>query len=532
MKALKKFLLDILIFLLVFSLVACGTYETPVEPEKPDDPGTPETPEGPENPTPDESDFFTVSVMYNGEIFTEMGDIEAQWSDGRNVVRAPFNGGVAKAEGLDGDYAVTLTGVPEGYAYNSNSYSASNLRKNITIELLPLTVVQGVGSGVYQAIKLNKTGVYQVTLNSAKHKMFFSFEAKRSGVFSIESWVDVTENMIDPNIEMYLYSTGRLDSTVTGGGTSSDYTSNFRFEAKIDDSNIQYNNGVAAGGVQYIFAVYASAQDNNYPITFNFALQYEKSYQAPEIVSDIVVPNQLPKTAEEIAAWNSLHSKFSDTNRGKSLKNAWSTINQGTTNILDGTRYAFSEEDGYWHVYNPLLYADTDGFGPILYARVTTPALVTDESFNTIEYRGNKCLTLNTLDEYGNRLSENYKLFIEGYSALVIDPPSPDLGPYFCVLGCPCREAGKCDGGCYASCTDCSKDCRRVPEGGKGAKGYADFANEDGLCPVTDELQKFLQKFAISNRYFQDGNGIAETSSYALKSTQENQWLYACCYYR
>jgi len=66
---------------------------------------------------------------------------------------------------------------------------------------------------------------------------------------------------------------------------------------------------------------------------------------------------------------------------------------------------------------------------------------------------------------------------------------------------------------------------------------YADYiTNEEGVYPVTEDLKIFLQKFSVSQRYFSDGNGWAETTAedeigYRLYSSEEDQWLFACCYY-
>ena len=117
-----------------------------------------------------------------------------------------------------------------------------------------------------------------------------------------------------------------------------------------------------------------------------------------------------------------------------------------------------------------------------------------------MEYRGNKALTVN-----GG--TENYKLFIEGYAALIKDPPQMEIGPYFCVTECPCRRLGTCDGACLEGCTECSPDCRPCPEEGMGTRGYAGYCNEIGVVPVTPELKDFLQKFSISQKLYCDGNG-------------------------
>ena len=115
---------------------------------------------------------------------------------------------------------------------------------------------------------------------------------------------------------------------------------------------------------------------------------------------------------------------------------------------------------------------------------------------------------------------------------LIVDPPSPDLGPYFCIMSCPCRMKGDCVGACTPACTKCSSDCRRCPQTAIGQKGYADYCNADGVTPVTQELQEFLQKYAVSQRLFMDGNGYAETSvDPTYEATEEDQWLFACGYY-
>ena len=65
-----------------------------------------------------------------------------------------------------------------------------------------------------------------------------------------------------------------------------------------------------------------------------------------------------------------------------------------------------------------------------------------------------------------------------------------------------------------------------------GKEGYADWCNADGVVPVTEELAEFLQKFAISQRYFADGDGWVETNSRkSIDAYEDSQWLFACGYY-
>ena len=112
-----------------------------------------------------------------------------------------------------------------------------------------------------------------------------------------------------------------------------------------------------------------------------------------------------------------------------------------------------------------------------------------------MENVGNACLTV-------ENATENYKLFIEGGAAVV------EAG----VVGM--ENLGHL----------------------KGLADYIPDSNTYGVYPVTKEVQEFLQKFSISQRYFSDGNGWAETTAedelgHRIYSTEDDQWLFACCYF-
>ena len=59
---------------------------------------------------------------------------------------------------------------------------------------------------------------------------------------------------------------------------------------------------------------------------------------------------------------------------------------------------------------------------------------------------------------------------------------------------------------------------------------YAATCNSDGVCYVTMELKEFLQKFSVSQRLFLDGNGFVESTG--VYASEEDQWLFACGYYK
>ncbi|MDE7076736.1 MAG: hypothetical protein K2O62_05390 [Clostridia bacterium] len=64
----------------------------------------------------------------------------------------------------------------------------------------------------------------------------------------------------------------------------------------------------------------------------------------------------------------------------------------------------------------------------------------------------------------------------------------------------------------------------------RGADGYGAHCNGDGVYPVTEELKEFLQAYSVSQRYFNDGNGWAETEA-KYNSDEDSQWMFACGYY-
>ena len=68
---------------------------------------------------------------------------------------------------------------------------------------------------------------------------------------------------------------------------------------------------------------------------------------------------------------------------------------------------------------------------------------------------------------------------------------------------------------------------------------YGSYCNADGVYPVTEELQIFLQEYATSQAIFDDGNGMAEkpgknddgTFFPGYNSGEHDMWLFACGYY-
>ncbi len=515
----KRLILNTVFLLTLLFLVGCVTYTDPFESSseslsESESEQTPESESASENGG-DETVFdgFSVKLIYNGKPFGSSDGMTARFSDGYSIHEAAFDGdGVARIEGLDGDYSVTLTGLPDNYTYNPNVHTATNRRKEIEIEIYKITSTRGKGTDLYEnVIKLTKTAVYETTLNSDSSFYYYQFEPKKSGTYSIESWASTVENAVDPEIEVFIGTSQWKPSVgerIDGGGASAGFTSNFRYEVHVDESML---------GNVYAFAIRATEKNGQYPVKVSFAVQYDGGFSMDFTEPTIIVPTQLPafRSEAERQAWFDTHAHTGETFVGAE------TIISGTP-VFDASKYKLNPETGYYHCYDE----KTDTYGAILYARITSGIIFLNNTpFNAVEYAGNKSLTL-------DNGTSNYKLFIEGYDALVVDPPSPDLGPYFCVMNCPCRTKNNCSGACSPACTACSADCRRCPQAAIGQDGYADYCNADGVTPVTQELQEFLQKYAVSQRLFKDGNGFAETSvTPTYEAAEEDQWLFACGYY-
>ena len=514
----KNLIALLLLISMLFSFVACGEYNPPVD-NTPQDNEQDDNSESNNNDsqcgTAQRGEAFTATVTLNGKVYTpptvtdDSLALKVRWTDGKSyqTVNLGVNG-KAECYGLDGEYSVTLINLPDGYTYNPNVYTATNDNRDVVIELLPITATRGDGSDPYKCIQLSGTGVYRAKVTHNGQEIFYEFEPTRAGTYRIESMVDISAGMYDPVIDVYSGSSQFKirDKRIDGGGASGGYTTNFKYVVNIDEKFI---------GNVFTFAVMLEGKDATYPTYVDFIISYEGGYNYDFITSDFVYPEFISKgfNYSDYASYLADdRAKYGDSD----FKIA--SVKIDGKNVFDQQYFRLNEEDGYYHVYDEEKYAQYGGWGPVLYANITIPTFFIDSAFNTIESAGNKNLTV-------SNGTENYKLFIEGYSALVGDNVW-----YFCISTCPCRET---NGGCCPienRCTKCTSDCRHIPAKYVGQRGYADIAIE-GRCPVTAELKDFLQKYAVSQKLFSDGNGWAEQSSPRYDAYEDSMWLFACGYY-
>ena len=437
----KNLFLILVMALLVFPLFSCGEIEEPpVTPDLPneDDP-KPVVP-----PVDEDGVEYSVSLIYEGMLYIPSGEeVTVVWADDYSQYTKEIDStGYAKII-LDGDFQVYLNNLPSGYTYDPNIYHADNDNPTIEIELLKIyKISKGRGTGLYQAYEVTTPGTYRTTITSANKKVYYEYFPKTAGVYTVESIVNINEDLINPKLDVHQGSTQWKNPTpeiIDGGGTykPGGFTKNFKWNIYIADEMI--------GGV-YTFVIYAESKTGVYPVDVDFRITYEGEHYLDHPVSKVMY-------AEEAGFKTKDYPGIKYYNSDGGTGSYYNSVTNGT-GLLDGKNFKYNPEDGYWHVW----YNDTQTYGPILCASITTPCAYYEESLNNIESHGNKNLTV-------SNSTENYKQFIE--------------------------------------------------------VSYAAACNSDGVCYVTMELKEFLQKFSVSQRLFIDGNGFVEsTGVYAIEEDQ------------
>lgn len=526
MRTLKKLFSLGLMFIMLFSVFACkGEYnyatgggnnnansDMPPPPELDDDP----------------TNDFTVTLRVNGEAYSPRMDMYVRWSDvdGFSVFTAPFDkDGVARIDGLNGDYKVTLSSVPNEYTYDPNSYIATNNARNIVIDLYTLNRLTGSGTGIYDCYQFSKTGVYCAVIEDPDDAIYFQYAPDRSGTYTIESWADTTADNINPYIEVYGgHSQYKYYiRTINDGGTMGSYTINFVHNVQIADENISSGGGQAV----YTFAIKADTKNNKYPITLTFAVKRDGDFELGGNVDagwkGIVVPQY---------DFSKYYEKTTHEYTGKTKKYPEYQYSAGSNiYVFDDDKFALWDiekgGDGFYHVYDKQKYAETDGYGPILYANITTACRFIDKAFTEIEYgqeaMGGETVIVNSALKMNGK---NYKHFIEGHTKLT-------KFRYYCVDTCTCHTSDNI-WACDANCMNCTSNCRRCPKELIGHEGYQAYANSAGMVAVTQELRDFLVAYCEKQMFFYDGQGGLENTVINGKQFQavgDSGWLFACAYY-
>lgn len=520
MSVLKKIISILLVCVMMLSLFSCGEF-------KPAQGGSGNKPSGTKNPQLDsdpENDFI-VQLRLGDKPFIPTQNIDVYWNDGYSVYVATVDStGKAVVDGLDGDYRVTLSNVPAGYAYDTNAYIATNDNRIIIIDMYKLEFLRGeengAGSGLYNCIEINQTGVYTVTIKEAGEFVYIEFGPKNNGVYSVESWVNTVDDDISPTcVAYYGHSQNKYGAyKVTKIGLCGSYTRNFIHEVNIADENI------SSGGSQtFTFALTAESKTGVYPIKLTFAVKFNGSFESNTAEKQFMVPTQ-DWSKFDFDAFNAL--------AGGTIHNPEVPYGNSTNiYVLDEANYKICPTDGVYHVYNTEKYPETNGYGPVLVAYITSifrfsPTIIITEVIDNKIITYEKIASFVDLDKERGGLTNingqyDYRMFIRGFKAFADN---------YCHKQCRCRLDDN-HVACTVECTGCRPECIRATAEEMSIVGYAEYANADGVVPVTAELKEFLQRYvSYSGYYFNDGEGYIE-ENYNIHSDEASQWLYACGYY-
>ena len=514
MNVLKRTTAFLLAVFSSLSLFSCATYKPALNSGSDNSQsGAIEQPELDDDPTND----FTVSLRLDGNPYVPNVAMNVYWRNAYDIYIAPFGeDGVARIDGLDSDYdatyTVSLSNVPYGYAYDPNAYQVTNVARNTVIDLYTLNTVNGSGLNLNNCYYMQSTGVYSITIRRPGQNVFFEFAPQTSGTYSIESWVDINDDGISPIATGYYGSSSYKHSPyrVTKEGACGSYTRNFIHEVEIASQMISSSGG---GSQTFTFAVTAEPKNGVYPVSIAFAVKRNGDFDLNTNTKTYVQP-QADFSHFDFDAFNNL--------AGGTIVGA-ETLYPGTANsyMFDEDNYKIWQinegGDGVYHVYDPVKYPSTKGYGPILVAFITKPCRFLNVSFTEIESMGNNALTVNG--------TENYKQFIEGWEAVA-------SAGYYCTFNCKCHPASDPYKACAPGCKSCTPHCTPCPEYMMHKPGYAALCNADGVAPVTKELAEFFQKYAITQRYFADGDGwVEKNKKVPIDAYEDSQWLFPCGYY-
>lgn len=551
----KKRLLNILLLSSLVGLVSCGkiSNDNPIVSSKPHETSNVSN-------KPNEDITFSTSLTINGDIFPNIDeDIKAIWQNKNEYYEASFDeNGIASITGLSGEYYVSLTNCPKNHTYDANSVVVNNENPTSEIKLYKTNKpTSGSGKDLFNKIyKITnfepkyegQTNVFETTISSASDVVYYEFEPKVAGTYTIESMVPIFDNNVNPKALKYYEgpsSTAFLDQEVNLGGVTLDggYTKNFSFQVNFAESqiNTEYGTNVVKFGIK------AEISDMiEYPVTIPFRITYEGGYTLTKV-------NRIVMYAEEMYYKRDENGNYIYDSEGIPVLNYVKATsandyivdinydeahNSTFYNQLIDSSYVY---DGKTNKYLKRRFELIDGN----YVESSTGEYILKSTMLEVEETSN-------YQELGN-----YSKLVNNSGSLILSEDfisyNEDDGYYYYV------EAGQE----YRLCVNLTETSlffdtsllHFEDEGGKVFSAiatnkydeetglriienykyfldaqYAPICNSSGLCYVNKELKEFLQKVSNAGNFFFDGNGWCEDTG--VYATEESQWLFACGFYK
>lgn len=199
-------------------------------------------------------DCYMVKVLYPNNTPVS-GGVAVQWCTNTNCLMPVLvdENGVAKSKIADDDYYIHIEGIPAGYTYDPNGYTANANNKYVEIKLMELSTIAS-GDGSEGNPYVVSTGIYNISFDKASTEgmKYFSFTATESKTYTIESLSTekLAVNAIDPYI---------------GFGPSFDVSGN-------TEESINFSHSFeATAGTTYTFVIMVSSA-TFFPASFDFTI--------------------------------------------------------------------------------------------------------------------------------------------------------------------------------------------------------------------------------------------------------------------
>ena len=207
----------------------------------------------------EDANAYVVKVVYpNGTPVS--GGISVQWCTNSTCMLPVYinESGVARNSIPDDNYFIHIDGIPAGYTYDPNAYTATKTSKTVEIKLISLINLTGDGS--VDLPYVTSVGAFTVTYlkGGATEVMYFSFTPTESRTYSLKSLA--VDKLATNNIDPYIGFLG----TVTNF-SAADYSGNSN---EVLNFNHTFN---AEANVTYYFAVMVTSA-TRYPAIFDIQI--------------------------------------------------------------------------------------------------------------------------------------------------------------------------------------------------------------------------------------------------------------------
>lgn len=204
---------------------------------------------------------YSVKVVYPNGNPVE-GGVTVQWCTGSTCLLpvAVDNQGTAYNSIDDAEYYIHIDGLPAGYTYDPNAYTANKNNKKVTIDLINVNSTTGEGT-VSNPIVVSE-GAFVVNYDGAgqSNMKYYTFTPSVAGTYSIKS------------LAMDKLALIEIDPYIGFLGTETDM-SKIDISGNVDSKvNINFNHTFTAeAGVTYTFIVFVSSA-TKFPAQFNIVI--------------------------------------------------------------------------------------------------------------------------------------------------------------------------------------------------------------------------------------------------------------------